>query len=371
MSVDEAERRARLALSCVVEAGDLEIGGRVSREGAEQVWSQLREGSTDSRWNRRAALFDPEPVLELAEQARVRFVVPGDREWPEPLADLATASPVQNQGGVPIGLWLRGGGNLVEISRRSVAIVGSRAASPYGVEVAAHLAAELQDDRWRVISGGAYGIDAAAHRGALAMDAPTVAVLACGPDQPYPTGNQGLFNQILDHGVLVSEQPPGERPTKPRFLIRNRLIAALSTGVVVVEGALRSGSRSTATWATRCGRPLMAVPGSVLTSESVTPHALIRDQEAVLVTGAAHVREVVGSYGDDCLPHERSPDRPLDRLSTHELMVYEALPARGARTADELSIRAGLPVTQCLTALATLQVSGLVAQTADGRWCLG
>ncbi|NLT31138.1 MAG: DNA processing protein DprA [Propionibacterium sp.] len=368
---DETERQARLALSCVVEAGDPEVTGWVAREGAQQVWAELRAGSTESRWNRRAGLFDPDPVLDLADRARVRFVIPGDAEWPDGLSDLALASPVRNHGGMPYGLWLRGAGNLAEISRRSVAVVGSRAATPYGIEVAAHLAAELQDDRWRVISGGAYGIDAAAHRGALAMDAPTVAVLACGPDRPYPTGNQTMFEQIMEHGLLVSEQPPGERPTKPRFLSRNRVIAALSTGAVVVEGALRSGSRSTATWAGRCGRPLMAVPGSVFASESFTPHALIRDQEAVLVADAAQVREVVGAFGDDCLPFERGPERPLDRLDPAEVDVYEALPARGGRSAEELSIRAGLALPTCLSALATLQVAGLVTRTADGRWCLG
>lgn len=370
MSDVDEERYARLALTCVVEAGDAEAAARVAREGARQVWGELATGRSESRWTRRAVQFDPEPTLESAERVGVRFIIPGDPEWPAALADLDTVAAVQGKGGVPFGLWVRGGGNLAEITRRSVGVVGSRSASSYGVEVAAHLAADLQDDGWRVVSGGAYGIDAAAHRGALAMEAPTVAVLAGGPDQPYPSGNQGLFDRIVEHGVLVSEQPPGERPTKPRFLVRNRLIAALATGVVVVEGALRSGSRSTATWATRCGRPLMAVPGSVFAAESVTPHALIRDQEAVLVNDAAEVREVVGAFGQDALPLVRGPERPLDRLAPDELSVYEALPARGARTADELSVRVGVPMPKCLSALAMLQVSGLVTQTADGRWCL-
>lgn len=368
--VSLAERDARMALSCVVEAGDVGVNAMVAAQGAEAVWAALCAGRSDSRWARRAATFDPRPVLLQAEAAQVRFIVPGDDEWPDQLGVLATAAPVQGLGGVPIGLWVRGAGHLAQLTRRSVAMVGARAASAYGEEVAAHLAVELTEQEWSIVSGGAYGIDAAAHRGALAAEGPTVAVLAGGADTPYPVGNSQLFRQILDAGVLVAEQPPGEHPTRVRFLARNRLIAALASGVVVVEAAARSGARNTMSWAGRCGRPAMAVPGSIYSGLSVTPHNLIRDHEAVLVTSAAEVRELVGEYGQDSLPLQRGQDRPVDELESSALAIFEALPSRGTRTADQLAERTGLPITECLGALSTLEIEGFVSRSDAGQWRL-
>lgn len=368
--ISAAERNARIALSCVVEAGDVTVNAMVAAQGAEIVWDALCAGRSDSRWARRAAGFDPGPVLRQAEAANVRFIVPGDDEWPEQLGVLATAAPVQGLGGLPIGLWVRGAGHLAQLTRRSVALVGARAASAYGEEVAAQLAVELVEHQWSIVSGGAYGIDAAAHRGALAAEGPTIAVLAGGPDLPYPVGNSQLFRHILEAGVLVAEQPPGEHPTRVRFLARNRLIAALASGVVVVEAAARSGARNTISWAGRCGRPAMAVPGSIYSGLSVTPHNLIRDHEAVLVTSAAEVRELVGEFGQDSLPLQRGPARPLDELDSSALTIFEAIPSRGGRSADELAVRTGLPITECLGALATLEVAGFVTRGEAGQWRL-
>ena len=169
-------------------------------------------------------------------------------------------------------MWLAGGGDLAELAAQSVAVVGSRASTPYGDTVAAELAAELSESGRSVLSGGAYGIDAAAHRGCLAGRTPTVAVLAGGLDQPYPSGHRPLFDRIAERGVLVSELAPGEHPTRVRFLARNRLIAALTPGTVLVEAAARSGARNTVTWANVLGRIVMAVPGPVTSATSVTPH---------------------------------------------------------------------------------------------------
>ena len=186
---------------------------------------------------------------------------------------------------------------LAPLVERSVAVVGSRASTPYGDSVGAELAADLGEADYTVVSGGAFGIDAAAHRGSLASRSPTLAILAGGLDQPYPAGHGSLFERIAERGVLVSELPPGQHPTRTRFLSRNRLIAALTPGTVMVEAAARSGARNTVTWASALHRVVMAVPGPVTSANSVTPHRLIRESEAVLVTRAAEVLELLSPLG--------------------------------------------------------------------------
>ena len=223
-------------------------------------------------------------MQRAAANAGVRFVIPGDQEWPSGLDDLRHAAPIQRRSGEPFGLWLRGPGHLAQWMERSVAIVGSRAATAYGTGVATDLAADLVDRKVTVVSGGAFGIDTAAHRGALASGGPTVCVVANGVDVAYPPANAALFDALARDQLLVSELPPGAHPTRVRFLARNRLIAAMSQGTIVVEAALRSGARNTASWATECGRPLMAVPGSVYSRASTAPHLMIRNAQAVLVT---------------------------------------------------------------------------------------
>ena len=218
-----------------------------------------------------------------------------------------------------------------------------------------------------VVSGGAYGIDGAAHRAALAADGPTVAVLAGGVDVPYPAGHSALLHRIATHGLVVSEYPPGLRPARHRFLTRNRLVAAFGGATVVVEAGLRSGAASTAAWAEALGRPVCAVPGPVTSSASAGCHVLVRNG-AHLVTRADEIVELVGRMGEFAAEpsHQGSPH---DGLTAQELLVYDALPARGARTVDEVAVSAGLPPTQVLGPLASLELVGLVAR-ADGRWKL-
>ena len=158
---------------------------------------------------------------------------------------------------------------LDELVDRSVAIVGSRASTAYGEHVAGELGHQLAERGWTVVSGGAFGIDAAAHRGALAAEAPTVAVLACGVDRPYPAAHGALLHRIAETGLLVSEWPPGAAPHRHRFLVRNRLIAALTRGTVVVEAAARSGAQATARRARKLGRQVLVVPGPVTSAMSV------------------------------------------------------------------------------------------------------
>ena len=258
-------------------------------------------------------------------------------------------------------------GRLDEVADRAAAIVGTRAATAYGEHVAADLAAGLAERDVAVVSGGAYGIDGAAHRAALAADGLTVAVLAGGIDVPYPAGHAALLRRIREDGLLVTEYPPGMRPARHRFLTRNRLVAALAGATVVVEAGARSGAANTAAWARALGRAVCAVPGPVTSSASVGCHVLLR-AEANLVTRAEDVVELVGRAGE-LAPDEQRPASPLDGLAEAEQRVYEALPARGARTLDEIAVASGLPATQVLGPLAVLEISGLVV-SRDGRWKL-
>lgn len=368
--VEESERRARMVLACVTEPGDPRLRTLLADYTPGEVLESVRRTRAVSAWSRRLAAFDPARVLALAERHRLRFVVPGDDEWPEALHDLDRADPVQDSGGAPLGLWLRGRDRLADVVPRAVAIVGSRASTAYGERVAIDLAAGVAAHGITVVSGGAYGIDAAAHRGALAQHGRTIAVLAGGLDDYYPRGNATLLGEVAERGLLVSEAAPGEHPTRRRFLTRNRLIAAMSAGTVIVEAGVRSGARNTVTWATSCGRVVMAVPGPVGNATSFTPHRLIREGEAVLVTTDAEVREMIAPAGEAMVvkPARR---RLLDELGHEEKAIYEALPARGERDTGELALRAGLTVPAALPALEGLRARGLVVPAKGGGWALG
>ncbi len=306
-AVAEEERLARVRLALTVEPGHPGIAAAVAARGACEVVDRLRgdpalldapEAAGDLR-GRRA-----EEVLEQARASGVRYLVPGDTEWPGSLADLDTcevAEPVQGCRGAPLGLWVRGPHDLRGLAR-SVAVVGSRSATAYGDQVAADIAAGCAGAGVPVVSGAAFGIDVAAHRGALAGGGATVAVLACGVDRVYPKAHAGLLEHLAATAAVVSESPPGAQPLRHRFLARNRLIAALTTGTVVVEAAFRSGALNTANWARQILRPVMAVPGPVTSPASQGTHELVRNQGAVLVTSAAHVLEVVSPAGERLVP---------------------------------------------------------------------
>jgi DNA processing protein len=219
----------------------------------------------------------------LADFARrgIRLVCPGDADWPVQLDDLGA--------GRPYALWVGGTAGLRSCCQRAVSVVGSRAATAYGAHVATEIAASLSGQSWTIISGAAYGIDAAAHRGALVAGGATVAVLACGVDHTYPQGHADLLASIAAHGAVISEYPPGQLPQRRRFLARNRLIAALTAGTAVVEAGLRSGALNAARHAHELGRPVMAIPGPVTSSASGGCHQLIRDGQATCITCAADV----------------------------------------------------------------------------------
>jgi len=361
------ERTARMALTCVAEPAMASVTQAVTAYGGMSVWEAVMAG--DGPVARRAARSDLCETFARAHDEGLRFVIPGDEEWPARLDDLAHSEPVNGMCGAPFGLWLKGGGHLAALMAHSVSMVGSRASTAYGESVAADMAVDLGEAGVCVVSGGAYGIDAAAHRGCLASRTPSVAVLAGGLDEPYPSANRRLFDRIGEAGVLVSEFPPGEHPTRVRFLGRNRLIAALTPGTVMVEAGVRSGARNTMTWASSLHRIAMAVPGPVTSAVSFTPHRLIREGEAVLVTGAADVRELLGPLGRHC-PRPRSERRPTDDMTPDELAVYEAVPARRGLAAGEIALKAGVTVPVALGMLDHLADQELIVQTPRMEWTL-
>lgn len=279
----------------------------------------------------------------------------------------AGIGPTRSDLAPPLALWVRGPGNAAELCDQSAALVGARAATGYGQHIASELGAGLATASFTVVSGAAIGIDGAAHRGALAVGGPTVAVLACGSDRSYPAAHEALLERIAATGLVVSEYPPASVPARHRFLVRNRLIAALAGGTVVVEAALRSGAQRTAADAQALGRPVMAVPGPVTSGQSAGCHRLIREG-AVLVTRIEEVLEEVGRIGVHLAAEPvGSPVRPTDGLGPAAVLVHDALPARAARGVAWLAMEAGLPPGAVRAALAELSGRGLV-EHGCGRW---
>jgi len=255
----------------------------------------------------------------------------------------------------------------LEVVEKSVSMVGARAATAYGSHVAGELALGVADRGWAIVSGGAYGIDGAAHRGALCSTAAaTLAVLACGIDVSYPKGHDQLLGRIAAEGLLVSEHPPGCAPTRSRFLVRNRLIAALSVGTVVVEAAVRSGSLTTARQAAELGRVLMAVPGPVTSEMSSGAHQLMRAQNAICVCSAAHVLDAVGAIGADASDEPRAAANPRDELAEHLRRVLDAVPVRQWAGEASIARTAGVSAAVVQQSLPPLQVAGLVEQSLQG-----
>ncbi|MDQ3734480.1 MAG: DNA-processing protein DprA [Actinomycetota bacterium] len=368
-------RRACAWLSRAVEPGHAAMHGYVASIGPVAAARALAAARAPAHLQALVgARHDEDRVdadLAAAQGVGARLLGAEDPEWPaEPLHAMTVATAMGLDGiAPPVALWVRGNGDLAELTLRAVAIVGSRACTTYGSEQAAALAFGLAERGWTVISGGAFGIDAAAHRGALSAGAATIAVLAGGIDRCYPAAHAALFERIAKDGLLVSEWPPGCAPYRHRFLIRNRLIAALSAGCVVVEASARSGARHTAGRAAELGRPVMAVPGPVTSAMSVGTHSLLRDTEARLVTGVEHVIEEIGRLGTDLAPLVRGPDTVRDALTPVQAHTLEALPGRDPVLPEQIARAAGLSVLDVVSALPALEARGLV-EYSDGAWCL-
>lgn len=371
MSTEEI-RRARAYLSGVAEPPAPVLAEFVGRVGPVEAAERVRRGEvpepvatvTRARRDQRVGPVD----LGAAEARGIRLVTPEDDEWPA-AAFLAFDYCGHAHLAPPLALWARGPARLDEVAERSVAVVGARAASDYGSHVAADLAHGVVGLGCAVVSGAAFGIDGAAHRGALAAGGVTVAVLACGPDRAYPTAHTRLIDRIAEHGLVLSEYPPGTGPARHRFLVRNRIIAGLAAGTVVVEAGWRSGSRRTASDAAMLGRPVMAVPGPVTSAMSLGTHLMLREPGTVLVTRAEEVVEAIGRIGDDLcppLPGLAEP-RPTDALSATALRVHEALPRRGERRPQALSVESGVPEELVRAVLPELVRMRLV-ERGPGGW---
>jgi DNA processing protein len=387
------ESYARAALTYLAEPADQWLNGLISAHGATRTLEAIRSGRLPDpsgdvaipqftrrtlqrsmeRW--RVRLDDlPTPDEVIAFRASgIRLICPGDPEWPEQLADLGHEQPY--------ALWLRGTADLRFNCLRSVAVVGSRAASAYGSYVAAEFAASVAARGWAVVSGGAFGVDASAHRGALGADGVTVAVLACGVDVPYPVGHTELFEAIAAQGVIVSEWPPGRTVSRLRFLVRNRVIAALATGTVVVEAGERSGAVNTARLARDLGRRLMAVPGPVTSDQSAGCHRIIREWQGALVTTAAEVIEhlspigailetnapaVTGPADNSGRRRRLRPALDLDAMDLETTQVLDAMPARGGMATTRIAQRAGMVPTTVVRCLAALAASGFIERCDEG-----
>ena len=365
--------RAWAYLSRVVEPPCPELAALVARVGPVEAAERVRVGAVEpglaARTEARRDIDSAAEDLELLHRRGGRLLTSEDDEWPWLAFSSFSGQPVRDkpEGHAPLALWVVGPARLDEVAERAAAIVGTRASTAYGEHVAADLSAGLAEHDVAVVSGGAYGIDGAAHRAALASEGLTVAVLAGGVDVLYPAGHSALLHRVSGVGLLVSEYPPGVRPARYRFLTRNRLVAALSAATVVVEAGVRSGAASTAAWARGLGRVVCAVPGPVTSSASIGCHMLLQSG-AELVTRADEVREFIGRAGEFAEELPRPID-PLDALSEYERKVYEALPGRGSKTPDEIAVASGLPAAGVLGPLALLEVAGLV-QRCDGRWRL-
>ncbi|MFJ3580708.1 DNA-processing protein DprA [Streptomyces sp. NPDC090127] len=365
--ITDDERLARAALTRTVEPGDAHAGRWLREYGAVGFLQRLRcpaddpdafPGTGEKRvagWRRRAEGAEPRRDLDTVGGQGGRLIVPGDVEWPRQLDDLGDTRPV--------GLWVRGRADLRTWALRSVALVGARACTPYGAHMATTLASGLAEQGWVVVSGAAFGIDGAAHRGALAARGATVAVLACGVDVPYPRGHAGLIGRVAEQGLVIGELPPGSHPTPSRFILRNRVIAALTRGTVVVEAEYRSGSLVTARAAARLGRYTMGVPGAVTSGLSAGVHELLRG-EATLVTEAAEVIELVGDMGQ-LAPARRGPVLPRDLLAPEVARVLEALPAGRAAPVGEIADRSGTTPDDTLVRLYELHSLGFAERQGD------
>ncbi|HSN36630.1 MAG TPA: DNA-processing protein DprA [Arthrobacter sp.] len=387
----ESERVARAALSRLFEpqdaaglalvhtagaedalriaTGELAAGTELEREmsrllaenGLGAGWTGL--AVAQKRWAPRVP--DLAPARDLATMQRLggRLIIPSDELWPGQLADLGLQEP--------ICLWWRGIEQELPAAEKSIALVGSRDSTSYGSAVAGDLAYSLAQRGFTIISGGAYGIDAHAHRAALAGGSagriPTIAVMAGGVDRFYPSGNEDLLRAVANQGAVLAEVPPGSAPTRYRFLQRNRLIAALASVTVVVEARWRSGALNTAHHAETLGRAVGAVPGSVHSANSAGCHRLLREGGAVCVTDAGEIAELASPSGESLPEVKASRAAVQDGLTLEDLILLDALPLRATSSVEKLTAVAGLSADSVRAGLGRLGLLGL-AESQGGGW---
>ena len=282
------EIQTRLALFAAIEGGHVFWSQEIATYCSDHVYEKLIEGGYDGvKYGKtidRLRTINVKEIVKSIDSAGAIFLTPDMEQWPDQLNELAAP---------PIGLVVKG--EVETLKESGLAIVGTRNPTPYGIRNAGDFAAGFVDREWTIISGGAYGIDSAAHKGALIAEGSTVAVLAAGIDVAYPAGNARLFAEICENGALISEVIPGAHAIPSRFLTRNRIIAALSQATLVVEAAFRSGSLRTARDAAELMRPVMAIPGPISAPTSEGCHRLIGERAAELVTSVADAFELVST----------------------------------------------------------------------------
>lgn len=340
-----------------------EMTGLLAASGPSSSWSGLSVAL--KRWLPRTPDLAPERDLATVARLGGRVIIPSDPLWPEQLADLGLQEP--------LCLWWRGEEQPLPPMDRSIALVGSRDSTSYGASVTGDMAYSLAQRGFTVVSGGAYGIDAHAHRAALAGAAdsvPTIAVMAGGVDRFYPSGNEDLLRAVANRGAVLAEVPPGSAPTRYRFLQRNRLIAALSAVTVVVEARWRSGALNTAHHAEALGRAVGAVPGSVHSANSAGCHRLLRDGGAVCVTDAAEVAELASPSGEALPESKQGTAQVQDGLTLEDLILLDALPLRSSTSVEKLGVVAGLSIESVRAGLGRLGLLGL-AVSERGAWKRG
>lgn len=362
---------AHIAWSRISEPGDAVAATLVRQIGARRAfdWLATTAGHVPpgmsahptwetvvANWRVRLQGLDPRREFEAIRRLGGVVLTAADPRWPGQLNDLGDHAP--------ICLWVRG--NPAVLADQGIGIVGARACTRYGERVAADLAEGAARHGLTVISGGAFGIDAAAHRAVLAHGGTTIAFQAGGVDRFYPRAHEDLLREICDAGgAVVSEAPPGSAPMRQRFLMRNRLIAGLAAAVVVVEASWRSGALNTARHAAEIYRPLGAVPGPVTSMASAGSHRIIREGMAVCITDAEEMLELVGPLE---ISEERVASQPglLDGLDANTARVLDAFPARASTTVDALTAVAGLAPKVILQALGTLHLQGRVTKAGEG-----
>lgn len=381
---DKSIRITRAALTQVIEPADTYGSVLVDRWGPARTldvilrddhpsgaeWQSLGEHAGKfrdalGRWQRKNSYVNPERALDRITSMGGGLLIPEDPEWPLALDDLGPQKP--------LGLWWIGRPE-VPSSTKTIAIVGSREATNYGTHATQRFVRWLAAHHFCVASGGAYGIDAAAHRAALdhgtGENMPTFAVLAGGLDQFYPAGNHLLLKQIAEHGTVLSELPPGFRPNRYRFLHRNRLLASLSTATLVVEARWRSGAQNTAGHALELGREVGAVPGPVDSASSTGCHRLLRETPAQLIADESDLADLVGWDEDLTVavePHGTDESGSvLDGLSDQARMIFEALPVRSGTTIDKLCSITGSSAGEVMRQLVRLQRAGRSEKVASG-----
>jgi len=267
-------RDMRLVIAAHHEPGATKIARDIRERGVEEVFNAIPA----------TLKVDIRDCYNSIKQCGGELLTPEDPQWPSLLDDLEVP---------PVALIVKG--DVEILTAESLAIVGTRNPTPYGIRNAQEFAAGFVDRGWSIVSGGAYGIDSAAHKGALIAEGSTIAVTASGLDSTYPAGNQRLFDEIVENGAIITEYLPGAIARPHRFLVRNRLIAALSRGTVVVEAAFRSGSLRTARDASDLLRPVMAIPGPINAPTSEGCHRLIGERSAELVSSVADAYEYLTS----------------------------------------------------------------------------